>query len=121
MRVRAELTRLRHSYEQLRAKRNQQHQSKHPTSSNVGGVDYKRECQSLRHQLIEEKEREKEMERLCRELRELVEGKSEHVRVVEVEQRQSQQNLAYLEETLKSREGYIRQVSGKRFQLKSLF
>ena len=121
MRVRAELTRLRHSYEQLRAKRNQQHQSKHPTSSNVGGVDYKRECQSLRHQLIEEKEREKEMERLCRELRELVEGKSEHLRVVEVEQRQSQQNLAYLEETLKSREGYIRQVSGKRFQLKSLF
>ena len=105
MRVRAELSRLRQSYEHLRDKRNQQHQSKHPTA---GGTDYKREWQSLRHELKEAKEREREMEKECRELREMVESRDEHARALEVDRQQSQQNLTYLQETLKNGERHIK-------------
>ena len=106
MRVRAELSRLRQSYEHLRAKRNQQHQSKHPTAA--GGTDYKREWQSLRHELKEAREREREMEKECRQLREMVDSRDEHTRALEVDKRQSQQNLAYLQETLKNGERHIK-------------
>ena len=104
VRVRSELSRLRHSYEQLRAKRNLQNK----TSS--GSTDYKKEWQSLRHELTVMKEREREMERQGKELRELVKKKEEHDEGLEVKRRQSELSLAYLQETLRTKDGQIRLV-----------
>ena len=107
VRVRSELSRLRHSYEQLRAKRSLQNQQK-ATTIGHGTTDYRQECHSLRHQLAEVKEKEREVERECRELRERLKKRDEDMEGVEVERRQSQQSMAYLQETLRSKEGLIR-------------
>lgn len=104
VRVRSELSRLRHSYEQLRAKRSQNK----PTTTSSGGTNYKQECYTLRHQLTEIKEKDEQMEKQCRELRDLVRKREEHVEGLEAYKRQSQQNLSYLQETLRSREELIR-------------
>ena len=109
VRVRSELSRLRHSYEQLRAKKSLQTQQKTTVSSSGHGTtNYRQECHSLRRQLAETKEKEREMERECRELREKLKKRDEDVEGMEVERRQSQQSVAYLQETLRSREGLIR-------------
>ena len=110
VRVRSELSRLRHSYEQLRAKRSQQNQQKAAGvgSSGHGTTNYRQECHSLRRQLAEVKEKERGMERECRELRERLKKREEEMEGVEMERRQSQQSTAYLQDTLRSKDGLIR-------------
>ena len=102
VRVKSELTRLRHSYEQLRAKRNLQ------SKTSVGSTNYKQEWQSLKKQVAAMKEGEREMERQSMELRELVKKREEHVEGLEVKGRQSELSLAYLQETLKTKDAEIR-------------
>ena len=106
MRVRSELSRLRHSYEQLRAKRSLQNEQKATTASSHGRetTNYRQECHSLRRQLAEMKEKERE----CRELRKRLNKRDEDMKGVEIERRQNQQSVAYLQETLRSKEGLIR-------------
>lgn len=110
VRVRSELSRLRHSYELLRAKRSQQNQQKSATvsSSSHGAANYRHECHSLRRQLAEVKEKAREMERECIELRERLKKREEEMEGVEVERRQSQRSVAYLQETLRSKDKLIR-------------
>lgn len=108
VRVRSELSRLRQSYEQLKAKRGQSKPS--ADSGGSGATNYRQECHSLRRQLTEGREREKEMERQCGELREMVRKRDMQLEGLEVERRQSQQGVAYLQETVKDREGMIRSV-----------
>ena len=102
--MRSELSRLRHSYEQLRAKRSQQ---KAAVSVNQHGATsrYREECYSLRQQLVEAKETGRKLERHCAELKEQVEKGEERL---EGERKQNRQGLAYLQETLKTKDGLIR-------------
>lgn len=104
VRVRSELSRLRHSYEQLRAKRNQQKTAAVGSSSH-GATNYRQECHSLRGELAGVKEKEREMERECRELRERLEKREEEM---EGERRRTQQSVAFLEETLRGKDRLIR-------------
>jgi chromosome segregation ATPase len=105
VRVRSELSRLRHSYEQLRAKRSSQQKA-----GGIGGSghDYRQECHSLRSQLAGAKEKARETERECRELRERLNKREEEMERVEVERKRSQQSVSHLEETVRSKDGIIR-------------
>lgn len=106
--MRSELSRLRHSYEQLRAKRSQQKATCTAVSVNHGATSYRQECYSLRQQLVEAKGMGRELERHCGELREQVKKGEEQLRALESERKQSQQGLAYLQETLETKDGMIR-------------
>lgn len=112
MRVRSELSRLRLSYEQLRAKRNQQSQQKSAVGNSCacshGTVKYKQECHSLRQQLSDVKEKVRELERECQEMKEKLKKRDGDMEGLVVERRQSQQCVAYLQETLKNKEDTIR-------------
>ena len=108
VRVRSELSRLRHSYEQLRAKRSSQQKLVTAGSGGHGTTNYRQECHCLRSQLAGAKEKEREMEKECRELRERLKKREEEMERVEVERRQSQQSVSHLQETVRSKDGLIR-------------
>lgn len=115
VRVRSELSRLRHSYEQLRAKRSSQQKAVAVGGGSGGGhgtTNYRQECHCLRSQLAGAKEKEREMERECRELRERLRKREEDMERVEVERRRSQLSVSHLQETVRSKDGLIRYRNG---------